>query len=158
VSQAVISLHSLCAKITSDQYNVLDTLQQCQLLTTIGLLPCAATRCLDAHVYSSDAEHQTGCCICDQRMGRNLVAPTITWNDIVPREEYEEILVFLSALVEDSNFRRTRKPRVLATHAIRRIINHLSDSDFLALGAGALAPWLMRSLQSSVRELRIASA
>jgi serine/threonine-protein kinase ATR len=66
--------------------------------------------------------------------------------------------MFLSALVEDSDFRRTRKQRVLAAHAIRRVINHLSDGDFLSLGSGALAPWLMRSLQSSIREVRIASA
>jgi serine/threonine-protein kinase ATR len=124
----------------------------------IGLLPCAATRNIDYEDATADAENREGCRICDKRSARDVGPSSTTWNEVVPREEYEEILLFLSALVQDINFRRTRKPRVLAAHAIRRVVKHLSDGDFLSLGPGALAPWLMRSLQSSVRELRIASA
>jgi serine/threonine-protein kinase ATR len=148
----------LYTNVQSGQYNLMDIDQQCHLLDTICLLPCAATRNLDFEGVTIDAEYRRRCRICDRRSYRDVGATSTTWNEVVPCEEYQEILLFLSALVEDPSFRRTRKPRVLAAHAIRRVIRHLSDGDYLSLGAGVLAPWLMRSLQSSVRELRIASA
>jgi serine/threonine-protein kinase ATR len=80
------------------------------------------------------------------------------WNEIVPREEYAEAIAVLCAIVNDPEFRRSRKPRILAAQAMHRIINHLSDAGFLALGTSPFGPWLMRSLQSSVRELRLAAA
>lgn len=98
------------------------------------------------------------CRVCDRPPAQPLPENTPAWNDVIPLDEYAEAVFVLHALVEDSGFRRSKGPRILAAHAMRRMINHLSDGDFLALGSSSFGPWLMRSLQSSVRELRVAAA
>ncbi|KAF2431255.1 hypothetical protein EJ08DRAFT_649062 [Tothia fuscella] len=133
-----------------DRYTVLSAQDQQALLTSIGQLPCVVVRCI--------GRTTARCRICDlYSIDKSGTAPA-SWDATVSREEYSEVVGFLATLVEDSDVRRSREPRILAAQAMRRVINHLHDSDFLSLGTSQFGPWLMRSLQSSVRELRIAAA
>lgn len=135
----------------------MDTEAQCDVLAKIALIPCAAAHCLQVKT-SSKTSGSTWCQVCDRKRTSRTDGAKSTWNLLAPEEEYEEIIAALSAIVEDSTFRRSRKPRVFAAQAMHRIINHLDNENYLHLGTSSFGPWLMRSLQSSVRELRIASA
>jgi serine/threonine-protein kinase ATR len=143
--------------MNSDQYSILPPESQYEVLTWISYLPCAATRSLTERNKPS-SQPQPWCKTCDSPSFQRESGPPVFWNEVVPREEYTEIITLLSTIVEDTDVRRSRKPRILAARAMQRVVNHLSDEDFLALGTNPFGAWLMRSLQSSVRELRIASA
>ncbi|KAL9566383.1 hypothetical protein ACKAV7_009298 [Fusarium commune] len=60
-------------------------------------------------------------------------------------------LIRLPALAE------SRRPRVAAMLAIRRVILHCEDTELLNLETSGLGQWCLQSLNSSVRELRIAA-
>lgn len=60
-------------------------------------------------------------------------------------------------LIGLSCFLESRRPRVVAMVALRRIILHSRDADVLDLEKSALGQWCLQSLQSSLRELRIAA-
>jgi len=60
-------------------------------------------------------------------------------------------------LVRLPSFLESKRPRVVAMIALRRVVSHSVDSDFLDLETSAAGQWCLQSLQSSVRELRIAA-
>ncbi|KAF2398341.1 hypothetical protein EJ06DRAFT_538889 [Trichodelitschia bisporula] len=72
--------------------------------------------------------------------------------------ECPDSISVLSILVENVQFNISRKPRVLCAHAIRRAIGHTDKTEILDLASSTLGAWCVKSLQSSIRELRIASA
>jgi serine/threonine-protein kinase ATR len=60
-------------------------------------------------------------------------------------------------LLQVTTFSESRKPRVSAMVALRRIANHCNSSDFLDMEVSVAAQWCLKSLHSSLRELRIAA-
>lgn len=62
-----------------------------------------------------------------------------------------------SKVIGLASFRESRRPRVVAMVALRRIILHCRDPDMLDLEKSVLGQWCLQALQSSLRELRIAS-
>lgn len=54
-------------------------------------------------------------------------------------------------------FLESRRPRVVAMIALRRIVLHTKDAEMLDLEKSALGQWCLQALQSSLRELRIAA-
>jgi hypothetical protein len=78
------------------------------------------------------------------------------WNEHTPLDEYQGLLSVLTKLTSNATLRKSKKARVLIAQAIRRTVAHLSDPLYVDLDS-PLGQWCMGSLQSSVRELRIAS-
>lgn len=62
-----------------------------------------------------------------------------------------------AALVQLSSFLESRKLRVTAMAALRRVAKHCADPEFLDVEVSVAAQWCLKSLQSSIRELRIAA-
>ncbi|KAI0173613.1 phosphatidyl inositol 3-kinase [Hypoxylon sp. FL1284] len=60
-------------------------------------------------------------------------------------------------LVQHPKFLESQKPRVAAMTALRRVAKHSVDPEFLDVEVSVTAQWCLKSLQSSVRELRIAA-
>ncbi|KAJ0123315.1 protein kinase rad3 [Diaporthe amygdali] len=60
-------------------------------------------------------------------------------------------------LIQMSAFRESRRPRVVAMIALRRIVVHSKIPDMLDLEKSAIGQWCLSTLQSSLRELRIAA-
>ncbi|KAJ3580330.1 hypothetical protein NPX13_g241 [Xylaria arbuscula] len=60
-------------------------------------------------------------------------------------------------LLQTESFPESRKPRVAAMVALRRIAKHCNSSEFIDLERSLAAQWCLKSLQSSQRELRIAA-
>jgi serine/threonine-protein kinase ATR len=138
----------------SERFDSLSLESKNQALVRLGLLPCAASGFLDDDAAK---ERRGVCSICDRHDGQTPGPSVTTWDQAIP-DDYKELTRVLSSLLGSTDFRRSKKARVLAAHAIRRIINHTADQELLLVGSGVFGPWLMRSLQSSVRELRVASA
>lgn len=68
----------------------------------------------------------------------------------------EAILTF-SKLVKSSAFLDSRRPRILAMIALKKFAVHFNDPELVDLEISCLGQWCLQSLQSSIRELRIAA-
>ncbi|KAI1121226.1 phosphatidylinositol 3 [Nemania abortiva] len=62
-----------------------------------------------------------------------------------------------TCLLQSTTFPESRKPRVVAMVALRRIAKHCNSSEFLDMEVSFAAQWCLKSLHSSQRELRIAA-
>ncbi|KAI0520945.1 phosphatidylinositol 3 [Xylaria bambusicola] len=62
-----------------------------------------------------------------------------------------------TCLLQTESFPESRKPRVAAMVALRRIAKHCNSSDFVDMEVSFAAQWCLKSLHSSQRELRIAA-
>lgn len=67
------------------------------------------------------------------------------------------IRLIFAEMIRQPSFLESRKPRVAAMLALRRIILHCEDPTLLNLETSALGQWCLQSLNSSIRELRIAA-
>lgn len=135
----------------SEQFKNLTHERQVETLKSIAMLLCLASR------VKSNGDSKEKCQICDCGPQRQRPVHGI-WSRTHHGFEDEELLTFLSQLLDDSHFRRSKHLRVLAATAIRRLSNHVDHREASMLSWKAVGTWLMRSLQSSVRELRIACA
>lgn len=60
-------------------------------------------------------------------------------------------------MIRQESFLASRRPRVAAMLGLKRIVLHCEDSTFLNLETSNPGQWCLQSLNSSVRELRIAA-
>lgn len=123
-------------------------------IASIGRLPCVASRYLQ---IGQDNGIIDRCMKCDNELAQGRYNSKAIENEDSSVTVCRRLLSFMSRCLDDANLRRSKGFRVAATNAIRRICNHLNDDECSALSWKGIGPWLMRSLQSSVRELRIAS-
>ncbi|TLD37485.1 ABC1 family protein [Venturia nashicola] len=138
-----------------DRFDALSLEEKYKALANLGALPCAASGCLS--MAAASPRILNTCAICDRHGGISSGdSAIVTWDEIVP-DDYKGIIEALSSLLQSAELRKSKKARVTAAHAIRRMVNHTNDREILSVGSGVFGPWLMRSLQSSSRELRIAS-
>lgn len=84
-------------------------------------------------------------------------------DDIGPRSKKlnsqtkAEVQTIFVNLVADESFLKSRRQRVVAMICIRRLVTHTDDSHVFDLETSELGQWCLQSLQSSIRELRIAA-
>lgn len=69
-------------------------------------------------------------------------------------QAYERIL---SRLLSWPGIHRLKRPRVLVMLAIQRYVNHAAEGESLDISKSPLGQWCLKSLHSSLRELRIAA-
>ncbi|KAI9688750.1 MAG: serine/threonine-protein kinase M1 [Bathelium mastoideum] len=132
---------------------------QLELLTTLAQLPCAAS--ISQQPLVEPMMPISTCFLCDR-------APP--WDDVDPQvKDHAELSTgntnfvryrdpirkFFSALVTLPAFQKTPKPRILAMLAVRRFLLHDQHSDELDLHSSVLGQYCLKSLHSSLRELRI---
>jgi len=68
----------------------------------------------------------------------------------------EAILIF-SNLIKSTSFGASKRPRVLAMLVLKKFALHYDNPEILDLEKSPLAQWCLGSLNSSIRELRIAA-
>lgn len=132
---------------------------RCALLSekSLGRVACAGSQCLVGANGSYDELNDLSCKICDHPLRIPDQHISAYWNVNHHGEDWKEIIASLAALIETSEVLKSTKPRILITLAIRRIFNHISDAEYLDLANSSLGQWCLRSLSSSLRELRIAA-
>lgn len=76
-----------------------------------------------------------------------------------PRDGTVQSLVarIFAKLTSLPSFRESRRPRIIAMIALRRIILHSNDPEILDIERSVLGQWSLQAIQSSLRELRIAA-
>ena len=123
--------------------------KQCLLYTYIGKLACAS-----ASEVSSDNDGfslQSKCCDCDAESRDN----TRSTSRVGP--ELEEVFSALARLINMPRIQKHRRPRVAAMLALKRLLSHTSNMDYLDLAISPFGQWCLQALHSSIRELRVAA-
>lgn len=121
---------------------------RCSIIELLARIPCAAD---DSLVIGSDEQRSLQCSFCSKA---DKTAPRPSCTDPTSLALAGSIFAKLICLPE---FRESRRPRVVAMIALRRIITHSKSSDMLDLEKSAIGQWCLSTLQSSLRELRIAA-
>lgn len=121
------------------------------MLDLLSQISCVADGGNETINDTKAAVTEIACSICEHN------APPVRSNlhgAIVHKSRIEALftkLIRLPALAE------SRRPRVAAMLAIRRVILHCEDTELLNLETSGIGQWCLQSLNSSLRELRIAA-
>ncbi|KAI0475823.1 phosphatidyl inositol 3-kinase-like protein [Xylariaceae sp. FL0804] len=144
------SLDGFQAELLS-RFSQLPDSARCHVIQLLGFVCCAADDSLS--VVSEDGDGVLGfdCPDCrnPKRRGDDLACLDTSSRSIATD-------AFVSILQVPS-FVEARRPRIAAMVSLRRIARHCGASSFLDLEVSVAAQWCLKSLQSSVRELRIAA-
>ncbi|KAF2097301.1 hypothetical protein NA57DRAFT_41563 [Rhizodiscina lignyota] len=108
-------------------------------------LPCVAD---NAHL-DQESYHSKPCRTCSSSSLDDRI--------MTPSKNGQAIAPILAKLIEWPGLHRAKRLRVLAMLAAQRVINHLDDHAFLDLAMSPLGQWCLKSVHSSLRELRIAA-
>ncbi|KAI8627883.1 phosphatidylinositol 3 [Xylariaceae sp. FL1651] len=122
-----------------------------RVIRLIAHLGCAADETLVITTHGDEKPLKFDCPHCRTSQG-SLDASTCI--DVAAKNAAMAIFV---SLLQIASFAESRKPRVTAMVSLRCIARHCNASDFLDLETSIAAQWCLKSLQSSVRELRIAA-
>ena len=121
--------------------------RQCLALDLLSQISCVADR--DNH--GNTPATKSGCPICETNI---FLSRLTTYAATILKSRVESLftkLVRLPVLAE------SRRPRVAAMMALRKVILHCDDAELLNLETSGLGQWCLQSLNSSMRELRIAA-
>lgn len=130
--------------------------EQCTVLAIIADLPCAAVSTSSTCIgQEGDPAGKIACVLCDSDVNLKSSWSNKAWGIGQHSDDCATVLSFMERLVELPQLQRSKKPRILAALATRRIMNHLTAGSSLDLATSPLGQWCLRSLHSSLRELRI---
>ncbi|KAM0208328.1 hypothetical protein ACHAQD_005950 [Fusarium lateritium] len=134
-----------------DAFPTIDEPHQCLALDLLSRISCLA----DSEDRPSDKERttaaETRCSICEM----NASSTRSTSHEAILHKSRVEAL--FTKLIRLPSLAESRRPRVAAMMALRRVILHCDDAELLNLETSGLGQWCLQSLNSSVRELRIAA-
>lgn len=139
------------AKIPRNRFPDLDERDQCRVAELLGYLCCAADNTLTIPNTKRNGSVGASCSYC-QGVSGSRDAP-ICLDAAVKKQA----LILFDCLIQLPSFVSSRRPRIVAMVALRNLARHCREDGFLDVEASAAAQWCLKSLQSSVRELRIAS-
>lgn len=135
--------------VSSSGYLALTHAQRCRVFKLLGEIPCAGAGTLIAAGDDTSKSIKAKCGVCDNPGANSREPGPYDYNC------FHEAIATLKALIGLPEFESSRKPRVVAMISLRSFATHFSDNSFLDLEVSSLGQWCMKSLSSSVRELRI---
>ncbi|PQE28467.1 phosphatidylinositol 3 protein [Rutstroemia sp. NJR-2017a BBW] len=131
----------------------LDESGRSQAIKYLSMIPCAAYGSLVVTRDPASNITHSRCFFCEK-----LPIPEVkTVHNVRCQSTSKEAISILTTLVKSPIFHDSKRSRVLAMIALRTFATHYTDNEFLDLEASSLGQWCLQSLQSSVRELRIAA-
>ncbi|KAI2611792.1 phosphatidyl inositol 3-kinase [Hypoxylon sp. NC1633] len=138
-------------KAIEDRIEQLTESELCRTVDLLGYVCCAADNTLLIHSNKTGKILRFACRRCQALQSSHEASSSL---DIPAKQAVRGIF---ASLVQLPSFLESRNPRVTAMAALRRLAKHGSDPDFLDIERSVTAQWCLKSLQSSVRELRIAA-
>ena len=124
--------------------------EQCRLIDLVSRMPCVADFTLTLRKTEPAAPAYFKCSFCAETTPVDL-----------PRSSQEQVktagISIFSSLIKLPTFLESRRPRVFAMVALRRIAKHSTYREFWDLERPGPGQWCLQSLRSSIRELRIAA-
>ncbi|ESZ94262.1 hypothetical protein SBOR_5330 [Sclerotinia borealis F-4128] len=150
--QEVMDMDGLC-HLAEKYFADLKDSDRCKAIDYLSMIPCAAYGSLAVTRDKFENIITSQCFMCEKRP-----PPSITTldNDLCQKTGNEAILI-LTTLVKSPAFQSSRQSRVMAMVAVKAFATHFRDEGFFNLETSALGQWCLQSLQSSMRELRIAA-
>ncbi|KAI1392547.1 phosphatidyl inositol 3-kinase [Hypoxylon trugodes] len=138
-------------KFMEEKYQQLSEADLCRLIELLGYTYCAADDNTISIHEGKDKVYGFDCRIC--RVPHSSLEPPRAFDDGIKKS----VVKIFTSLVKSPGFLEAQKPRVTAMVAVRRIAKHCRDPSLLDIEVSVIAQWCLKSLQSSVRELRIAA-
>lgn len=136
--------------LSSDTYSKLRTDDQCRLIDLVSRLPCAGDGALKLRRDNLADSPDFYCSLCS---GKSIDLPS----DPVNANLKPLGLDLFSKIITHPSFIASKRPRVYAMVVLRRLTKHSPSDEFLDLEKSAAGQWCLRSLSSSMRELRVAA-
>ncbi|KAF7872002.1 uncharacterized protein EAF02_009107 [Botrytis sinoallii] len=149
--QEVLDMDGLC-HLAEKCFAGLTDLDRCKVIDYLSMIPCAAYGSLTVTRDKFENIVSSQCFICQKLPPR----ATALDEDACQKTGSEAILI-LTTLIKSPAFHESRRSRVLAMIAVKAFAIHFRDEEFLNLETSAVGQWCLKSLQSSMRELRIAA-
>ncbi|KAI1080546.1 phosphatidyl inositol 3-kinase [Whalleya microplaca] len=137
--------------VLGNRFSQLTDSESCQIIELLGYVCCAADDTLLMSYKKNVNLPRYDCRYC-QASRSPQDAPLCL--DFAAKKIISEIF---ASLIQLPSFVELQRPRVTAMITLRRIAKHCSDTEFLDMEVSLTAQWCLKSLQSSVRELRIAA-
>ena len=140
-------LKLLSADVLRADFATLSDRERCAGIDLLAYIPCASDNTLRGL-----AGEETSFCCSFCKSGGSKDRPSCL--DLTAKST---ATTFFAELVRLPSFTETKRPRIIAMVALRRLVLHSMDPDFLDLETSPAGQWCLQSLRSSVRELRIAA-
>ncbi|KAJ0162818.1 Protein kinase rad3 [Colletotrichum tanaceti] len=135
-----------------NHYSGLSDDDKCLAIDLIARISCAVDMAATKKSLNNLKKNKMPrCVICDRRPRGNKRRTVVT------AQAKSDAQSIFTKLIHLDSFKESRRPRVVAMIAMRRIINHADITQLIDLETSAPGQWCLQSLHSSVRELRIAS-
>lgn len=115
----------------------------------LGYVPCASAGTLTLNYDREGNVSDRKCSVCESGSPTSSVAAN--YDDTLAAEA---IATFVK-LIDLPDFEESRRPRVQAMLTLRHFALHFKDREFLDLETSKLGQWCLKSLRSSMRELRV---
>ncbi|KAL2269062.1 hypothetical protein VTJ83DRAFT_3908 [Remersonia thermophila] len=123
--------------------------ERCLLIDLISRIVCTSDHTLKLEPRSSTSQFR--CSVCSDAKPNGL--PSQPCNE----ENKSRGISMFGSIIKLPSFLESRRTRVVAMMALRRIARHSTAQELWDLEKSGPGQWCLQSLQSSVRELRIAA-
>lgn len=115
----------------------------------LGQVPCASSGTLLVDHNRDGKIINASCAVCDG-------VPSVMSNESeYDHSDAQEAIAAFTNIIELPVFEQSRRPRVLGMIALRSLALHFKTDDLLNLEKSLPGQWCLRSLRSSMRELRV---
>jgi serine/threonine-protein kinase ATR len=150
---STLSLESLSG-IGLEKFDAISEPDAAQILDLLNRVPCALSRTLS---HRSMSPKSSKCTVCDI-WNRQRWTLSMWHTEVLSGEAQDALRAFLCMLTESKMIKSSRRLRILLVLAINNFVNHASDKKYQNLAIDPLGQYCMKSLQSSIRELRLSSS
>ncbi|KAG4443512.1 hypothetical protein IFR05_000985 [Cadophora sp. M221] len=135
-------------------FTALEVPDQCKAVEYLGRIPCALSGNLSL-ARENGKIVDSKCFICDGVKLQDMV--DVPLDKAACSGIAKGSIQTFTKLVVSQAFVESRRPRVLAMFSLKRFATHFTDPQFLDLEISPLGQWCLKSLKSSIRELRLAA-
>ncbi|KAF2457856.1 hypothetical protein BDY21DRAFT_320173 [Lineolata rhizophorae] len=123
------------------------------LLMLFSKLPCIVAGAQKAVEFSGRLVSWGYCTLCDTA-NHNTGTPPLYWEDDIPKESPHRTIRFLEEIITTTRIKLTRSFRAAIGVVVGRMVQHINDSESLNLSQSAFGTWCIKSLRSSVKDVR----
>ncbi|KAK8074965.1 Protein kinase rad3 [Apiospora hydei] len=138
-------------QLIMDAFPRLKDTERVSLIHLLGYMCCAADNTLEPSSTTEYHPSELTCLFCQSSTGDKKMPQS---ND---KGVKVAVLYIFNSLVALPSFNESREPRIAAMVALRRLAKHSGEASFLDSDTSASVLWCLKSLNSSSRDLRIAT-
>lgn len=139
------------AYVNRDRFPFLSEEDQSAAFSIMGRLSCAWANTLSGSTVPTRGQvHNQECSICDIAMEPRRTS-------IAEHPDMNGLVTTVENLIESTQKAKSRRSRIAALLATRRLLAHSANVDRLDLSKSGLGQWCLKYLRSSLRDLRIAA-